>query len=92
MGEITVKIGELEAAEQKLDNLIRNTESRRIRLSVSKSSGDIVTQLEESARRLNDLTDALQSVFVRTQEVIRNTRIAFSEADKRVAESLQEQQ
>lgn len=87
-GEIIVNTQELDRAEKRLSALLRKTQNRRIRSTISKSRGAFVKELNDCSQQLNSLSDALQKLFAETYQVVANTREAFSEADQSIAKSL----
>ena len=81
---VTIKANsaKLAASEAKLTALSKKVKNRQVSISFSKARGDVPDALTDAAAQLNEIGEALALLISNTATAVKNTRVAFTEADE----------
>lgn len=83
--KIQVNLSDLKSTENKLFNLGQSINNRTLAVTLVNAKGEVAEEIKNTVTELNEIASALSLLIKSTEEVVKNARTTFKEADTKLA-------
>lgn len=83
--EIKINLSDLKSTENKLSNLYKSISNHTLTVTLTNTKGEVAEEIMDTVTEINEIAKAFSLLVKNTEEVVKNTRQTFKEADTKLA-------